>query len=102
MLNWRTAPSSHKTLTRSDVWSFGVLLAEIVTYGRIPYPGMTNAEVLQQVSLSSHKSFLACAVSFCPIASSLSFYVYCRAQQVLVFRVLYDNDIGLHSCFHSQ
>merc|ERR1719378_61006 len=34
---------------KSDVWSFGILLTELVTYGRIPYPGMTNAEVLHQV-----------------------------------------------------
>ncbi|KAL7046554.1 hypothetical protein ACKWTF_002640 [Chironomus riparius] len=34
---------------KSDVWSFGILLTELVTYGRLPYPGMTNAEVLTQV-----------------------------------------------------
>ncbi|XP_068124976.1 tyrosine-protein kinase Lck [Hyperolius riggenbachi] len=31
---------------KSDVWSFGILLTEIITYGRIPYPGMTNPEVI--------------------------------------------------------
>ncbi|XP_066273344.1 tyrosine-protein kinase Src42A-like [Branchiostoma lanceolatum] len=34
---------------KSDVWSFGILLYELVTYGRMPYAGMTNAEVLTQV-----------------------------------------------------
>lgn len=31
------------------MWSFGILLTELITYGRVPYPGMTNAEVLHQV-----------------------------------------------------
>lgn len=50
-IKW-TAPEAammNKFSVKSDVWSFGILLVEIITYGRIPYPGMTNAEVLQQV-----------------------------------------------------
>ncbi|XP_053293197.1 tyrosine-protein kinase Lyn [Pleuronectes platessa] len=34
---------------KSDMWSFGVLLYEIVTYGKIPYPGMTKGEVMSSV-----------------------------------------------------
>ncbi|XP_037603241.1 tyrosine-protein kinase Lck [Sebastes umbrosus] len=37
---------------KSDVWSFGILLTEIVTYGRIPYPGMSNPEVIQNLERS--------------------------------------------------
>ena len=34
---------------KSDVWSFGILLAEIITYGKKPYQGLTNREVVQKL-----------------------------------------------------
>ncbi|XP_078536845.1 tyrosine-protein kinase Lck isoform X1 [Lissotriton helveticus] len=50
-IKW-TAPEAinYGTFTiKSDIWSFGILLTEIVTYGRIPYPGMSNPEVIQNL-----------------------------------------------------
>lgn len=52
-IKW-TAPEAaiySKFSTKSDVWSFGIVLYEIITYGRVPYPSMNNAEVLKQVEL---------------------------------------------------
>ena len=50
-IKW-TAPEAamyNRFTIKSDVWSLGVVLYEIVTYGRFPYPGMTNAEVLEKI-----------------------------------------------------
>ena len=50
-IRW-TAPegfTSNRLSIKSDVWSFGILLWELVTKGSLPYPGMTNKQVLEAV-----------------------------------------------------
>ena len=50
-LKW-TAPEAargSRYSSRSDVWSFGILLSEIITHGGKPYPKMTNEETLENV-----------------------------------------------------
>lgn len=50
-IKW-TAPEAAmygKFSIKSDVWSYGILLYELVTYGAVPYSGMANKEVIEHV-----------------------------------------------------
>jgi serine/threonine protein kinase len=55
-IKW-TAPEGlayNKFTSKSDVWSFGVLLWEIATYGMTPYPGVELSEVFYTIN-SGHR-----------------------------------------------
>ena len=48
-IKW-TAPEAamySRFTIKSDVWSFGILLYELITFGHFPYLGMNNAQILE-------------------------------------------------------
>ncbi|XP_066283625.1 uncharacterized protein [Branchiostoma lanceolatum] len=50
-IRWTAIESiqTHEFTVQSDVWSFGILLAEILSKGKVPYMGWDNTQVLQRV-----------------------------------------------------
>ncbi|XP_065217201.1 fibroblast growth factor receptor homolog 1-like [Planococcus citri] len=57
---------SHKKYTsQSDVWSYGILLWEIMTFGSAPYPSVPKVEKLYQLLVAGHRMGKP---SNCPLA----------------------------------
>jgi len=51
-IRWMAPESLYDNVysTKSDVWSFGVLMWEVVTLGSVPYPGLQPSEVMKKVN----------------------------------------------------
>jgi len=50
-IRWTSPEATHygKYSSKSDVWSYGVVLYEIITFGKNPYAGMSNQQVVDEV-----------------------------------------------------
>ena len=55
-IKW-TAPEAFNDdySSKSDVWSFGILLTEITSHGQSPYPGIPNREILERVKNQGYR-----------------------------------------------
>nr|CAD7405067.1 unnamed protein product [Timema poppensis] len=73
-----------KFSNKSDMWSFGILLWEIYSFGRVPYPRIPLADVVKHVE----KGYKMEAPEGCPSE------VYEMMRQVSVVHIL--NKMGSH------
>lgn len=55
-IKWRAPEAAlhNRFSIKSDVWSFGIFLFELVTHGQEPYPGITNNEILPKLLEGYH------------------------------------------------
>lgn len=63
---------------KSDVWSFGILLTELVTKGRVPYPGETRTNRPHSFPLDKIQTIFR-AGSFCSPTQSCLVRIFTQA-----------------------
>lgn len=53
IFRWMAIESLYDNIfsVKSDIWSFGILMWEIVTLGSTPYPGIAAADVMRKVMI---------------------------------------------------
>ncbi|TKR96815.1 hypothetical protein L596_010779 [Steinernema carpocapsae] len=42
-------------ISKTDVWSYGVMLWEIYTHGKEPYPGMSNMQTRAKIIVQNYR-----------------------------------------------
>ncbi|XP_070552499.1 tyrosine-protein kinase Tec-like [Ptychodera flava] len=64
-IKWAPPEVLHYTRfsSKSDVWAFGILMWEVFTAGKMPYPSMSNVEVVTQVT---HRGYRLEKPNACP------------------------------------
>ena len=106
-LKW-TAPEAalyNRFSIQSDVWSFGVVLYEFITYGRIPYPGMKNYEILEALKAGYRMP--------CPMGCPEQLYVIMREcwKDDVASRITFENlnfhlenffGVSAETCYYSS
>lgn len=89
-----------KFSNQSDVWSFGVLLAEVFSYGGIPYPGMKANEVKSFVmGRKKMEKPAECPKEVYDLMKECFHY---RSDQRLSFTSVYKALMQLHGNFFSK
>lgn len=88
-----------KFTLESDIWSYGVVLWEIYSYGKQPYYGHTNEEVLQLILNGTNLNL----PEKCPSYISKLIY-HCWKQEPrdrIPFTEIYDELETAYECFES-
>jgi len=84
-IKW-TAPEAanyNRFTIKSDVWSFGILMTEIVTFGRVPYPG--NERLFAFVHVCGQ--FLWSTL-LCDIMCDLKKYTVAHKKRATLFSII--------------